>query len=89
MSSLNKRTKQTRTLYAEARRKQDRLDQEKQLRADVEQELIQYFQEQDLEQKGILNPSIQQFMSLLNAKLQALWKKYAHEFFGHISSKSI
>ena len=54
MSSLNKHTKQTRTLYAEARRKQDRLDQEKQLRADVEQELIQYFQEQDLEQKGHL-----------------------------------
>ena len=47
MSSLNKHTKQTRTLYAEARRKQDRLAQDKQLRADVEQELIQYFQEQD------------------------------------------
>ena len=51
MSSLNKRTKQTQTLYAEVRRKQDRLNQEKQLRADVEQELIQYFQEQDVEQK--------------------------------------
>lgn len=90
MSSLNKRTKQTRTLYAEARRKQDRLDQEKQLRADVEQELIQYFQEKIWNKKGILNPSIQQFMSLLNAKLQA-WpgKNMRMNFFGHISSKSI
>ena len=82
MSSLNKRTKQTRTLYAEARRKQDRLDQEKQLRADVEQELIQYFQEQDLEQKGHLEsfyPAIYEFIKRKAPNLA--WKKYAHEFF--------
>ena len=82
MSSLNKRTKQTRTLYAEARRKQDRLDQEEQLRVDVEQELIQYFQEQDLEQKGHLEslyPAIDEFIKHKAPSLA--WKKYAHEFF--------
>ena len=82
MSSLNKRTKQTRTLYAEARRKQDRLDQEKQLRADVEQELIQYFQEQDLEQKGHLESFYPAIYEFIKRKAPSLaWKKYAHEFF--------
>jgi len=82
MSSLNKRTKQTRTLYAEVRRKQDRLDQEKQLRADVEQELIQYFQEQDLEQKEHLKSLYPAIYEFINRKAPGLaWKKYAHEFF--------
>ena len=82
MSSLNKRTKQTRTLYAEARRKQDRLDQEKQLRADVEQELIQYFQEQDLEQKEHLESFYPAIYEFIKRKAPSLaWKKYAHEFF--------
>ena len=71
MSSSNKRTKQARPLYAENRRKQIRLEKEKSPRSDVEKELIQYFQEIELEQKNILNPYIPQFMSLLNAKLQA------------------
>lgn len=44
MSSSNKRTQK---LYAEERRTQDRLNKEKELRADVEQELTQYFQEQE------------------------------------------
>ena len=82
MSSSNKRTKQTHPLYAEARRKQDRLDQEKLLRADVEQELIQYFQEQELEQKEHLEsfyPSIYEFIKRKAPSLA--WKKYAHEFF--------
>lgn len=82
MSSLNKRTKQTRTLYAEARRKQDRLDQEEQLRVDVEQELIQYFQEQDLEQKGHLESLYPAIYEFIKRKAPSLaWKKYAHEFF--------
>lgn len=82
MSSLNKRTKQTQKLYAEARRKQDRFDQEKQLRADVEQELIQYFQEQDLEQKEDLESFYPAIYEFIKRKAPSLtWKKYAHEFF--------
>ena len=82
MSLSNKRTKQARPLYAEARRKQDRIDQEKQLRADVEQQLIQYFQEQELEQKEHLEsfyPAIYEFIKRRAPSLA--WKKYAHEFF--------
>ncbi|WP_151710929.1 tyrosine-type recombinase/integrase [Acinetobacter brisouii] len=82
MYSSNKRTKQTHPLYAEARRKQDRLDQEKLLRANVEQELIQYFQEQELEQKEYLEsfyPAIYEFIK--RKALSLAWKKYAHEFF--------
>ena len=82
MSLSNKRTKQARPLYAEARRKQDRIDQEKQLRADVEQQLIQYFQEQELEQKEQLEsfyPAIYEFIKRRAPNLA--WKKYAHEFF--------
>ena len=90
MSSLNKRTKQTRTLYAEARRKQDRLDQEEQLRVDVEQELIQYFQEQDLEQKGHLESLYPAIYEFIKRKARAWPGKNMHmNFFGHISSKSI
>ncbi len=82
MSSLNKRTKQIQPLYAEERRKRDRLDQEKQLRADVEQELIQYFQEQDLEQKEHLESFYPAIYEFIKRKAPSLaWKKYAHEFF--------
>lgn len=82
MSSLNKRTKQIQPLYAEKRRKRDRLDQEKQLRADVEQELIQYFQEQDLEQKEHLESFYPAVYDFIKRKAPSLaWKKYAHEFF--------
>lgn len=82
MSLSNKRTKQARPLYAEARRKQDRIDQEKQLRADVEEQLTQYFQEQELEQKEHLEsfyPAIYEFIKRRAPSLA--WKKYAHEFF--------
>ncbi|MHA3116570.1 site-specific integrase [Acinetobacter sp. ANC 4635] len=79
MSSFNKKTKK---LYAETRRKQNRLDQEQQLRADVEQELLQYFQEQELEQQDHIEsfyPAIYQFIKCKAPSL--VWKKYAHEFF--------
>lgn len=82
MSSSNKRTKLAKSLYAEVRRKQDRLNQEKQLRADVEQELIQYFQEQDLEQKEQLESFYPAIYEFIKRKAPSLaWKKYAHEFF--------
>lgn len=82
MSSINKRTKQIQPLYAEERRKRDRLDQEKQLRANVEQELIQYFQEQDLKQKEHLESFYPAIYEFIKRKAPSLaWKKYAHEFF--------
>ena len=67
MSSSNKRTKQARPLYAENRRKQIRLEKEKSPRSDVEKELIQYFQEIELEQKEHLEslyPAIYEFIGL-------------------------
>ena len=82
MSSLNKRTKQARPLYAENRRKQIRLEKEKSPRSDVEKELIQYFQEIELEQKEHLEsfyPAIYEFIKRKASSLA--WKKYAHEFF--------
>ena len=45
MSSSNKKTKK---LYAEERRKQNRLEQEKVIQDDVKNELAQYFQEKEL-----------------------------------------
>lgn len=82
MSSSNKRTKQARPLYAENRRKQIRLEKEKSPRSDVEKELIQYFQEIELEQKEHLEsfyPAIYEFIKRKASSLA--WKKYAHEFF--------
>ncbi|WP_180025037.1 tyrosine-type recombinase/integrase [Acinetobacter sp. YH1901134] len=82
MSSSNKRTKPVQPLYAEKRRKQIRLNKEELHRSDVEQELIQYFQEQELEQKEDLEsfyPAIYEFIKRKAPNLA--WKKYAHEFF--------
>ncbi|MDN5424015.1 MAG: hypothetical protein L0G07_11495, partial [Chryseobacterium sp.] len=79
MSSSNKRTQK---LYAEERRTQDRLNKEKELRADVEQELTQYFQEQELEQKENLESFYPAIYEFIKRKAPSLaWKKYAHEFF--------
>lgn len=79
MSSSNK---QNQKLYAEERRTQDRLNKEKELRADVEQELTQYFQEQELEQKENLEPFYPAIYGFIKRKAPSLaWKKYAHEFF--------
>ena len=78
MSSSNKRTQK---LYAEERRTQDRLNKEKELRADVEQELTQYFQEQELEQKENLESFYPAIYEFIKRKAPSLaWKKYAHEF---------
>lgn len=79
MSSRNNRSKK---LYAETRRKQDRIDQEKQLQADAEQELIQYFQEQSFEQKECPETFYPEIYKFIKSKAPSLsWKKYAHEFF--------
>lgn len=82
MSSSNKRTKQARPLYAENRRKQIRLEKEKSPRSDVEKELIQYFQEIELEQKEHLESLYPAIYEFIKRKAPSLaWKKYAHELF--------
>lgn len=82
MSSSNKRTKKNRTLYAEERRKKNRLEQEKLLKADVAQELNLYFQEQEFEKNENLAPSYPAVYELIKRKAPSLeWKKYAHKFF--------
>ncbi|WP_410487659.1 tyrosine-type recombinase/integrase [Acinetobacter baumannii] len=79
MSSFNK---QNQKLYAEERRKRNRLDQEKMLRADVENELSQYFHEQEFEKKENQEPFYPAIYEFIKRKAQSLnWKKYAHEFF--------
>ena len=51
-------------------------------RSDVEQELIQYFQEQELEQKEDLESFYPAIYEFIKRKAPSLaWKKYAHEFF--------
>lgn len=82
MSLSNKRTKPVQTLYAEERRKQIRLNKEELHRPDVEQELIQYFQEQEFEQKEHLESFYPAIYEFIKRKAPSLaWKKYAHEFF--------
>ena len=89
MSSSNKRTKQARPLYAENRRKQIRLEKEKSPRSD-EKELIQYFQEIELEQKEHLESLYPAIYEFIKRKAPSLaWKNMHMSFFGHISSKSI
>ena len=76
MSSPNK------SLYAEQRRKQNRLDQEKAVQKDVENVLGKYFLEQEFEKNKDLRsfyPVIYDFIKRKSSSLA--WKKHAHEFF--------
>lgn len=79
MSSLNKKIPKKR--YAEDRRQLQRHELEKALRADVEQELRQYFDEQNFSNENLIRayPAIYKFIKLKASSLT--WKKYAHEFF--------
>ena len=79
MSSLNKKIPKKR--YAEDRRQLQRYELEKALRVDVEQELRQYFDEQNFSNENLIRayPAIYKFIKLKASSLT--WKKYAHEFF--------
>lgn len=80
MSSSRKQP--TIQFYAEVRRKQNRLDLEASIKTDVEQELLQYFQEQELEQQDHIESFYQAIYEFIKCKAPSLvWKKYAHEFF--------
>ena len=79
MSSSNKKTKK---LYAEERRKQNRLEQEKVIQDDVKNELAQYFQEKEFENKANLESFYPEIYKFIKRKATSIiWKKYAHEFF--------
>lgn len=79
MSSLNKNTPKKR--YAEDRRQLQRHELEKTLRADAEQVLRQYFDEQNFSAEG-LTQAYPAIYELIKRKAPNLaWKKYAHEFF--------
>ena len=84
MSSLNKRTKQIQPLYAEERRKRDRLDQEKQLRADRTgtNSIFPRTRFGTKEHLESFYPAIYEFIKRKAPSLA--WKKYAHEFFDRI-----
>src|SRR5690606_13896568 len=79
MSSLNKK-KSTRPL-AEDRRQLERDKLEQKLRADVEQELQQYLDEQKFSNDELIQayPVIYEFIKRKAPNLR--WKKYAHEYF--------
>ncbi|GAA5012364.1 hypothetical protein GCM10023206_21130 [Acinetobacter puyangensis] len=79
MSSFNKKQQ---TLYAEERRKQNRLNQEKLIQTDVESELTQYLDEQNFGELENLEPFYPAVYDFIKRKAPSLnWKKYAHEFF--------
>ena len=79
MSSFNKKIQKKR--YAEDRRQLQRNELEKNLRADAEQELRQYFDEQKFSNEDLIQayPAIYEFIKRKAPNLA--WKKYAHEFF--------
>lgn len=79
MSSFNKKIQKKR--YAEDRRQLQRNELEKTLRADAEQELRQYFDEQKFSTEDLIQayPAIYEFIKRKAPNLA--WKKYAHEFF--------
>ncbi|RKG52162.1 site-specific integrase [Acinetobacter cumulans] len=80
MSSLNK--KKSTPPFAEVRRqlKRDKLEQK--LRADAEQELKQFFDEQNFSNKKDLAQFYQEIYEFIKCKAISLaWKKNAHEFF--------
>lgn len=79
MSSFNKKIPRKR--YAEDRRQLQRHELEKTLRADAEQELRQYFDEQNFSAEG-LTQAYPAIYELIKRKAPNLaWQKYAHEFF--------
>ncbi len=79
MSSFNKKIPKKR--YAEDRRQLQRNKLEKNLRANAEQELRQYFDEQKFSNEDLIQayPAIYEFIKRKAPNLA--WKKYAHEFF--------
>ena len=79
MSSRNKKISKKR--YAEDRRQLQRNELEKNLRADAEHELRQYFDEQKFSTEDLIQayPAIYEFIKRKAPNLA--WKKYAHEFF--------
>ncbi|MHA3097455.1 site-specific integrase [Acinetobacter brisouii] len=79
MSSLNKKTSKKR--YAEDRRQFQRKELEQNLRADAENELQQYLDEQKFSNDELIQayPAIYEFIK--RKALNLAWKKYAHEFF--------
>ncbi|MDM1764323.1 MULTISPECIES: site-specific integrase [unclassified Acinetobacter] len=79
MSSLNKKTSKKR--YAEDRRQFQRKELEQNLRADAENELQQYLDEQKFSNDELIQayPAIYEFIKRKAPNLA--WKKYAHEFF--------
>jgi hypothetical protein len=79
MSSLNKKTSKKR--YAEDRRQFQRKELEQNLRADAENELQQYLDEQKFSTEDLIQayPAIYEFIKRKAPNLA--WKKYAHEFF--------
>ena len=82
MSLSNNQTKKKQPQYAENRRKEKRDYQKKQLKIDVEQELLQYFKEHEFEEQEnpeSFYPAIYEFIKRKAPSLA--WKKYAHEFF--------
>ena len=79
MSSFNKKIPKKR--YAEDRRQFKRDEPKKDIRADAEQELRQYFDEQKFSNEDLIQayPAIYEFIKRKAPNLA--WKKYAHEFF--------
>lgn len=79
MSSRNKKISEKR--YAEDRRQFKRDESKKDIRADAEQELRQYFDEQKFSNEDLIQayPAIYEFIKRKAPNLA--WKKYAHEFF--------
>lgn len=79
MSSRNKKISKKR--YAEDRRQLQRNELEKNLRADAERELRQYFDEQKFSTEDLIQayPAIYEFIKRKAPNLA--WNKYAHEFF--------
>ena len=79
MSSRNKKISEKR--YAEDRRQFKRDEPKKDIRANAEQELRQYFDEQKFSNEDLIQayPAIYEFIKRKAPNLA--WKKYAHEFF--------
>lgn len=79
MSSFNKKIPQKR--YAEDRRQLQRNKLEKSLRADAEQELRQYFDEQKFSTEDLIQAYSAIYEFIKRKAPNLAWKKYAHEFF--------
>ncbi|ESK38717.1 hypothetical protein P256_01536 [Acinetobacter nectaris CIP 110549] len=80
MLSLNR--KNSKKYYAEERRLLKRNELEKNIRADVENELQKYFEQQNFLSKNNLIQFYPAIYDFIKRKAPSLvWKKYAHEFF--------